>query len=223
VVTLATDQKSQQLKGLYKLGGGALLASGSLFVLAALLDLRAGPPPSTGAEILQWRDSQAVVLSFVNEALFFATLLLVPGTIALYRSLEDFDRAKAATGCGIIAATVPVWAVMLIVHGRLVYPIHGMRVDTPEAATLVVILFYGGLHAVYLLLAAATIVLSLVMKHGAFARWIAHFGFAAAALDIIGSYPWAIGPIPTLVCEFAFAGWFLAVGSQLFGMQHRGS
>jgi hypothetical protein len=57
-------------------------------------------------------------------------------------------------------------AVMLIIHGRLVYPIYGMRVDTPEAAALVVMVFYGGLHAIYLLLALAIIILSLAMKRG---------------------------------------------------------
>jgi hypothetical protein len=208
-----------ELKRPYKFGGGALVASGILFVSVAFLDFRAGPPPSNGAEILVWRDSQAPVLDFVSEFLFFATVLLVPGTIALYQSLRDVDRAKAATGCGIIAATIPVIAVMLIVHGRLLYPIYGMRVDTPEAAALVVMVFYGGLHAIYLLLAVATIVLSLAMKRGAYAKWIAYFGFATAALDIIGSYPWAIGSVLTLVCELVFAGWFVAVGSELFRMR----
>ena len=108
-------------------------------------------------------------------------------------------------------------AVMLIVHGRLVYPINGMRVDTPEAATLVVMVFYGGVHAIYLLLAVATIVLSLAMKR--VAKWIAYLGFAMAVLDIIGSYPWAIGPVLTLVCELSFGGWFVAVGSHLFRMR----
>ena len=195
------------------------MASGILFVVLALLDFRAGPPPSKGAEILVWRDSQALVLDFVSEFLFFATVLLVPGTIALYESLVDVDKTKAATGCGIIAATIPVMAVMLIVHARLVYPIFGMRVDTPEAAALVVMVFSGGLHAVYLLLAVATIVLSLAMKRGAYAKWIAYFGFATAGLDIIGSYPWAIGPVLTLVCELSFGGWFVAVGAQLFRMR----
>jgi hypothetical protein len=110
-------------------------------------------------------------------------------------------------------------AMMLIVHGRLVYPISGMRVDTPEAAALVVMVFYGGLHAIYLLLAVATIVLSLTMKRGAYAKWIAYFGFVTAALDMIGSYPWAIGPVLTLVSELSFGGWFVAVGSQLFRMR----
>jgi hypothetical protein len=210
---------SHELKRPYTFGGGALVASGTLFVLLALLDLRAGPPPSTGAEILVWRDSQALVLGFVSEFLFFATVLLIPGTIALYQSLADVDGTKAGTGCGIIAATIPVMALMLIVHGRLVYPIYGMRIDTPEAAALVVMVFYGGLHAIYLLLAVATIVLSLAMKRGGYAKWIAYSGFATAALDIFGSYPWAIGHVLTLVCELSFAGWFVAVGSQLFRMR----
>jgi hypothetical protein len=210
---------SHEVKRPYKFGGGALVASGTLFALLALLDLHAGPPPSTGAEILVWRESRALVLDFVSEFLFFATVLLIPGTIALYQSLVDGDGTKAATGCGIIAAAIPVMAVMLIVHGRLVYPIYGMRIDTPEAAALVVMVFYGGLHAIYLLLAVATLVLSLAMKRGAYAKWIAYFGFATAALDIIGSYPWAIGPVLTLVCELSFGGWFVAIGSQLLRMR----
>jgi hypothetical protein len=203
----------------YGFGGGALVASGVLFVVLAFLDFRAGPPPSSGAEILLWRDAQALVLDFVSEVFFFATILLVPGTIALYQDLVDVDRTKAATGCGIIAATIPVMVVMLVFHGRLVYPIYGMRVDTPEAAALVVMVFYGGVHAIYLLLAVATIVLSLAMRRGAYVKGIAYIGFATAALDIIGSYPWAIGSELTLVCELSFAGWFVAVGSQLFRRQ----
>ena len=198
-----------------KLGGTALVFSGILFVVLALLDFRAGPPPSNGAGILLWRDSRALILDFVSELLFFATVLLVPGTIAVYQSLVDVDRAKAAMGCGIIAATIPVMAVMLIVHGRLIYPIYGMRIESPEAAALAIMIFYGGVHAIYLLLAVATVVLSLAMKRGAYAKWVAYAGFAVAALDVVGSYPWAIGRILTLICELCFAGWFVAIGLQL--------
>ena len=116
-------------------------------------------------------------------------------------------------------ALVASGILFVVFHGRLVYPIYGMRVDTPEAAALVVMVFYGGLHAVYLLLAVATIILSLAMRRGAYAKWIAYFGFATAALDIMGSCPWAVGPVLTLVCELSFAGWFAAVGSQLFRMR----
>ena len=197
------------------------MASGVLFVVLAFLDFRAGPPPSNGAGILLWRDSHALVLDFVSEVFFFAAVLLVPGTVALFQSLVDVDRTRAAMGCGIIATTIPVMAVVLVVHGRLIYPIYGMRIDTPDTAALVVMVFYGGMHAIYLLVAVATIVLSLAMKRGAYAKWIGYFGFATAVLDIIGSYPWAIGPVLTLVCESCFGGWFMAVGSQLFRMRRR--
>ena len=90
----------RELTSPYRFGGGALVASGILFVVLAFLDVRAGPPPSNGAEILMWRDSQALVLDFASELLFVATVLLVPGTVAVYQSLVDVDRTKAATGCG---------------------------------------------------------------------------------------------------------------------------
>jgi hypothetical protein len=207
------------MKKPYKVGGGALVASGVLFVVLAFLDFRTGPPPPNGAEILLWRDAQARVLDFVSEVFFFATVLLIPGTIALYQNLVEVDRTKAAAGCGIIAATIPVMAMILVFHGRLVYPIYGMRVDTPDAAAFVVMVFYGGLHAIYLLLAVATILLSLAMRRGAYATGIGNLGFATAVLDVIGSYPWAIGPVLTFVCELSFAGWFVAVGWQLFRVQ----
>lgn len=193
-------------------GGGALVVSGVLFIVLALLDLRVGPPPSDGVAILAWRESNATALAFVSELLFFATILLVPGTIALYRSLAEIDRTKASTGCGIIGVTIAVVSVMLVVHGRLIYPIYGMRVETPELAAFVATVFYGGLHSVYLLLAVATIVLSLAMRRGVYPTWIAYLGFVTAGADIIGSYPWVIGPIGTFVCQLFLAAWFVAVG-----------
>ena len=204
------------MKKPHNVAGGALVASGILFVVLAFLDFRTGPPPSTGAEILLWRDTQALVLDFVSEVFFFAAVLLIPGTVALYQDLVHVDRAKAAAGCGIIAATIPVMAMILIFHGRLIYPIYGMRVESPDAAAFVVMVFYGGLHVIYLLLAAATILLSLAMKRGAYPTGIANLGFATAVLDVLGSYPWAIGPALTFVCELSFAGWFVAVGWHLF-------
>ena len=203
----------------YGLGGGTLVTSGVLFAVLALLDFRIGAPPSNGSQILDWRASHSVVLSFVSELLFFATVLLIPATIALYQSLVDTDAMKAAIGCAIIATTIPLVSVLLVVHGRLVYPIFGMRVDTPEIAAFVVTVFYGGLHAVYLLLAVATLVLSLAMTRGVYPKWLAYAGFATAAVDIVGSYPWVVGATIMLGCELVVGGWFIAVGWQLFSIR----
>lgn len=178
----------------------------------------AGPPPSSGVEILTWVESGKLILSLVSEVLFFAAMALVPAVIALYHSLADTDRVKAATGCGIIAAMIPVIVMVLIVHGRLAYPVYGIRVTSPAVAENVVAVFYGGMHAVGLMLGIATIVLSMAMMRGVYGKAIAYLGIGTGVLDIIGAYPDAIGPILTLVCQVFFAAWFVAVGSKLSRM-----
>ena len=209
---------SHELKGPYKLGGAAFIVSGILFLLRYALDLMAGPPPSSGVEILAWVASGKLVLALVPEVLFFAGIALVPAVFALYHSLASIDRAKAATGCGIIAVAVPVTIVLDIVHGRLVYPVYGIRIDTPAVAELAVAVFYSGLHAIGLLLGIATLVLSLAMKRGVYGKRVAYLGIATGVFDIIGAYPYAIGPMLTLVCQVFFTAWFVAVGSKLYRM-----
>jgi hypothetical protein len=210
---------SHELKGLYKFGGAAFVASGLLFLLRAILDVMAGAPPPGGVKILEWIASNSLILEFDSEILFFAAVFLVPAVIALYQSLAGVDRLKAAIGCGIIAVVIPVLAVLLIVHGRLVYPVYGIRASTPDLAAFVVAFFYGGMHAISLLLGIATVVLSVAMKEGAYGKPVAYFGFATAVFDIIGAYPYAIGPILTLVSQVFPAAWFVAVGSQLYRMR----
>jgi len=202
-------------KRLCQVGGVSWIVAGLLFMARSVLDHIAGPPPSNGTEILAWVASHKLALALSSEVLFFATMALVPGVIALHQTLVGTSRATAATGCGIIATVVPVMAVLLIVHGRLVYPVYGLRVDTPAAAELVVAIFYGGLHVVSLLMAVATFVLSLPMRSGAYGPRIAYLGFATSVVDVVGGYPDAIGALPALVCQAFFAAWFVVVGARL--------
>lgn len=207
---------SQGFNGLYKTGGISLIISGILFFSKYLLDLMAGPPPSTGAEILAWRISKQLPLALINEVLFFAGALLVPSVIALYHSLVSTDRTKAAIGCGIIAVVIPIIFMSLIIHGRLIYPVYNILVNAPYIAEFVVAVYYGGLHAIGLLLGFATIVISLAMKRGIYGRNIAYLGIATGVFDIIGAYPEIIGPILILVSQVLFAAWFFVVGLKLY-------
>ena len=125
---------------LFRFGGAALIVSGALFFTRYVLEAIAGPPPSTGAEIIVWVEANRFALSLVSEVLFFASMSLVPALIALYLSLKSLERTLAAIGCGIIAVVVPVLAVLLIVHGRLVYPVYGLHISDPAVAELVVAL-----------------------------------------------------------------------------------
>lgn len=194
------------------------MASGALFGAKSVLELAMGPPPSSGAEILAWAASQKLLLSITSEVFFFAVMSLVPAVIALHASLAGTHRASAALGCGIVAVTIPVLAGLAIVHGRLMYPVFHLQVRTPEIAELVVALYYGGLHAVAILFAVATVVLSLAMRRGPYGSGVAWLGFATAAFDLLASYPDAIGPVLGLVAGLFFAAWFVAVGAKLHGM-----
>jgi hypothetical protein len=203
---------SQETKKLHALGGWALVGSGLLFSSRALLEFLAGPPPANGGEILAWVGSHALALSLANEALFFALMSLIPAVVALYSSLAAAHRAQAVVGCGIIGVVVPVLAMLDIVHGRLVFPVYGIHVTDPAVAELIVAVFYGGLHATDVLMAVATFVLSLAMRRSAYGAPVAYLGFATAVCDLVGAYPYLIGPIPTLGCQMVFAAWFVAVG-----------
>ena len=115
-----------------------------------------------------------------------------------------------------MAAAIPVLFVLDIVHGRLIYPVYGLRIATPAEAELVVGLFYGGLHAVFIMMGVATISLSVALQRGSHERRIACLGFVTGVFDVIGSYPWAIGPVLTVASQALFAAWFLAVGWKLY-------
>ena len=207
---------SNEADGRDKLGGISFIVSGTLFLLKYLLDLISGPPPSRGAEILEWTAAEKLPLAFISEVLFVAAMFLIPGVIALYRRLASIDRTKAALGCGIIAAVIPVVFVLLIVHGRLVYPVYDIQINNSAVAELAVSVFYGGLHAVGLLLGVATIVLSLALRRGGYGKPITYLGMATGVFDFIGAYPDRIGSILILVSHGLFAAWFLAVGWKLY-------
>ncbi len=199
-----------------KFGGVSLMLSGALFLVKAMLDWRAGMPPSNGAEILEWTSSHQALLAWTNEVLFFATGMLVPGAFALYETLGAKHPRSASVGCGMLALTIPLLAALDIVHGRLVFPVFGLSIRSPDVAELVVALYQGGIHAVLLLFTIATIALSVAMLRAGFGRGVAALGFVTAALDVAGSYPWLIGPVPTLICGVFFAGWLVVVGARLY-------
>ncbi|WP_437624288.1 hypothetical protein [Sorangium sp. So ce1151] len=64
-----------------------------------------------------------------------------------------------------------------------------------------------------------TLVLSLAMRRGIYGRWIPYLGMATSAADLVGAYPYVIGPVPTLLCHALFTAWFVAVGAVLYKMR----
>lgn len=193
-----------------------------LFLLSGVIDLATGPPTSSGTDIVAWIGTHERLLAFPSELLLFEAAFLVPGAIALYHSLAGADKAKAVTGCGILAIAISVMAFVAIVHARLVYPVYGIRVHAPDIAAFAVALYYGGLHAISLLLGLAVVLLGLAMRRGVYGKRIAYFGFVTGAFAVVGGYPYAIGPILTLVCEAVVAVWFVVAGATLYRLGQSG-
>lgn len=206
------------LARLYKFGGVALVAAGSLWVVKGILEFAIGTPPSAGTEILDWLEARQLPLAITNEVFFVAAGLLVPAVIALYCSLAASSRSLAAAGGGVVAATIPVLFLLAIVHGRLMYPVYDIKVHTPEIAEFTVAAYYGGLHSVAILLAIGAVLLSFAMRRGSYRRETAYLGFAAAGLQVLGSYPEVVGRAVVLVAGLALGAWFVAVGSRLYGL-----
>ena len=200
----------------FRSGGFAFIGGGALFLTYDLLEFVAGPPPPTGQEILSWVAANKLTLSLINEVLFFAAVSLLPASASLHRCLmARSEQVLASIGCRILFVVVPLLCVVLVIHGRLVYPVFGLHIRDPAVAEFAVALFFGGLHAADLLFAGAIFALSLVMRRGGFGAPIAALGFITTAGSIAAAYPWLIGPVALLACRLSFALWLGSVGVKL--------
>lgn len=202
--------------GVLRMGGIAFVASGVLFLTHGLLQFLMGPPPSTGSEIIGWAASHPIPAAYIPEVLFFAAALMAPAIVALYVTLARTHPTQAALGCGVMAATVPVFFGALVPFGRFAYPIFDLTANTADLAVFAVLLYFGNLHATALLLGFATFVVSLGMRRSEFGGTIAYLGYVTAALEVLSGYPDLIGATLMLVAALFLAAWFVAVGAQLF-------
>ena len=200
---------------LYRLGGLSLVVAGGLLVAKNALEILAGVPPPGGPELVTWAISRRNVFAGAVETFFVATVFLIPGIVALYESLAASHRNSAVVGCGIMAATAPFLFVLIVVEGRLAFPVFGIELRGQHAIELIVSLYYGGLHAVALLFVIPTAVLSLAMRRRPYGAWIMASGIATSVFNVIGAYPWAIGWPLWLLSAVLFSGWLALVGISL--------
>ncbi|MEC0167986.1 hypothetical protein [Paenibacillus graminis] len=143
--------------GVIRFGGIALILSGILFLAQYLFLLPMPSPPLTDAELMAWLQNWRFNLSMADDLLFFAALLLIPSIVALYRLLVIVEPVKASLGCGLLAVVIPVHLFLVIILGRLVYPVYGLELSR-DIYKLVLSIYHGGIHSVALILGAAAIV-----------------------------------------------------------------
>ncbi|MDO3413021.1 hypothetical protein QWJ34_24875 [Saccharibacillus sp. CPCC 101409] len=211
--------RSRPLSSIAVFGGSALILSAVLF-FAQYLFLAPVPPAPAAAEYASWLSQWRFRLSMADEVLFFASVGLIPAAFGLYRALIKHSPVCAPLGCGLLGAAASVELLLVVVLGRLVYPVYGIE-PTPDTGRLMYILYVGGEHTALLLFGLATLSLSLAARRSGIGRLTVYSGYAIAALDWVASFPWLLGDPVLFVLRLAFAAWLALLGARLIAISRR--
>ena len=206
----------KQKIGVIKFGGITLIISGFLFFAQYLFLLPMPSPPLADADLMTWLHEWRTNIAMADELLFFAALFLIPSIVALYRRLVKVDSIKTILGCGLLAIIIPLHLFLVIILGRLVYPVYDIELS-PDIYKLTLSIYYGGMHAVAIMLSVATLILSLVIRRSTIGKSVAYLGFVAGILDLIGAFPWLIEPVMVFISQLFFSGWFVILGLRMLG------
>jgi hypothetical protein len=100
---------------------------------------------------------------------------------------------------------------LVVVGGRLVYPVFGITLSD-DAIALVVSLFFGGLHAVLLFMGVGIIAAGFALRQGNSGRRLPIASFGAGALQVLGSDPWLTPVWVNVTTTAALCAWMLGAG-----------
>jgi uncharacterized protein DUF4386 len=185
-------------KGLYRGGGLALFVAGSLLLLAILLGILVGQPPelpagATPEQTLQFiAANRASYLSGQFGQLVIA-ILLVPGALALFASLQDVHRGYAAVGAALIIVAVAMTLSNLATPLSLVTLADkyvGATSDAERAAqvaTATTVTAMGTDNFTELVIDLGFLLFSLAMLGGVFPRPFAYVGIVLGGVGVISN------------------------------------
>ena len=203
-------------------GGWAFIVGGFLLYGAQLTVLLLPPPPPVSVDVVPWVLKHTTQLAIGNELLFFAIVCLMPAVIVLYRLLESESAFSAAVGCASLMMGLVILSTLVLIGGRLVYPVFGIALSADTIA-LLVSLFFGGLHSALLLFGLALIVLASALHKIASSRWMQAATYGAGGLQVLGSYPWLTPSWWNVTAATALMTWTLVFGVGLVSRASRES
>jgi hypothetical protein len=201
---------------------GWLVASGSLVAGAALLLLSLIPdPPSESAGLSEWVEAHGQLLSGSDELLFFAVVCWGAGARGLFRGRRAGTSVLVDIGFAGLAVACLALVVLLLVVGRLVYPVFGIHLS-PAVLALLVSSVFGAVHLALLGFAVAAAALSGSTSSGWIGRLV---GLASAAAFVAGSFPWLTPGWWDALVAVLLAAWgvFLGVATSRPGEAHPGA
>jgi hypothetical protein len=189
---------------------GFLAAAGALLAGVALLLLSLLPSvPSEAADMTAWVDNGRPLLSWSDELLFFAIVSWGAGARGLFGARRAERSARIDVGLTALAVALVALLVLLLVVGRLVYPVFGIHLF-PGVLALLISSMFGALHLALLGFAVAALTLTWSTSSGLRGRAT---GVAAAAAFIMGSFPWLTPNWWNTVVAVLLAAWgvFLSI------------
>jgi hypothetical protein len=192
-------------------GGWALIIGGVLLFGAQLLIALLPAPPAAPSELTRWVRAHSFSLSMSDELLFFAVVCLTPGVIVLFRATRLRRPVSSLLGCSSLLLAMALLGVLVVIGGRLVYPVFGISLSD-DAIALVVSLFFGGLHSVLLFLGVGLIAAGFALRQENAGRRLPIAGFGAGGLQVLGAYPWLTPAWVNVTAAAALLAWMLAAG-----------
>jgi hypothetical protein len=206
---------SASAKHFERTAGGVALVVGGILLFGALLAIALLPaPPAALSGVVRWVKEHSVPLSLSDELMFFAIVLLTPALVILLRTLQPLRPVSSLIGCTSLLMAMAILGLMVVIVGRLVYPVFGIALSDDSTA-LIVSMLYGALHTFLLFVAAGLIALGFALWRGGVWRQLAVGSFAAGILQVLGAFPWLTPPWLSVMTTAALALWMVAVGLRL--------
>jgi hypothetical protein len=193
------------------LGGRALIIGGVLMFVAQLVIALLPAPPFAPSGLARWVTENALRLSMSDELLFFAVVCLTPGVVALFRTTRFRRPVSSLLGCCSLLLAMTLLAVLVVIGGRMVYPVFGISLSD-DAIALVISLFFGGLHSVLLFVGVGLVAAGIALRQENAWRWLTVASFSAGALQLLAAYPWLTPAWVNVVVAAALLAWTVTAG-----------
>ena len=191
------------------------IVSGTLFLIMYMLLEIAPYDQLVYGSLTEWIASKKIFVAFSNEILVFAALFIVPAIIGVYNDLKKYDKAKVGILCLLIFSFIPVFVVVDMIQGRLVYPIGNLQ-HTNEIDNMFYEIVKGGFHMIYLLFCVCSILFMVIDFKIRRKKSSIVISVVIAISNIIGSYPWMLSTEIRIITEILFSIWFIYLGSCIY-------
>ena len=199
--------------------GGSTLIVGGVALASAEFLIAVVSRPVAGGSITAWIHAAATPLAVADELLFVALVCLVLGGLVLWQAVRARHPISALVMVTSLLLAMAVVMVLVLVVGRLVYPVYDIAIGDAGNALLVSLMF-GGLHAVSLLLGISLLAATAALRGSGAPWWLVIVAMVTAVAQWVGAFPWLTpdwvnGTVPVLL-----GAWMLAAGVWLIAHSH---